>query len=165
MPYRASPLDGEVCGALWGIADWCLYTFVHIKQQDAIRVLLFYASMMKISSMGTEKTWAIRQARTREGLYRPFSRLPMVSRRTPTPVSYTHLDVYKRQLLGLGQVPGGGVGPMGVQLHVEAVSYTHLDVYKRQILGCFWANWATARAFAQCWGIRRWRVSSPTLSR
>ena len=84
VPCRASPLDGEVCGALWEIADWCLYTFVHIKQQDAIRVLLFYASMMKISSMGTEKTWAIRQARTREGLYRPFSRLPMVSRRTPT---------------------------------------------------------------------------------
>ena len=56
------------------------------------------------------------------------------------PVSYTHLDVYKRQLVmqvgqrvaanhglgqrfGLNQVKPVVVGP---------VSYTHLDVYKRQ---------------------------------
>jgi len=35
----------------------------------------------------------------------------------PSPVSYTHLDVYKRQ--AARRWPG-------------AVSYTHLDVYKRQ---------------------------------
>ena len=42
-------------------------------------------------------------------------------------VSYTHLDVYKRQLIhcGLGMVSRQGFLP---------VSYTHLDVYKRQPL-------------------------------
>ena len=46
-----------------------------------------------------------------------------------TPVSYTHLDVYKRQLHQLNihldpQLMG----------QFSAVSYTHLDVYKRQVL-------------------------------
>ena len=42
-------------------------------------------------------------------------------------VSYTHLDVYKRQLLNnAGEIRGSRIfGPV-------AVSYTHLDVYKRQ---------------------------------
>ena len=39
------------------------------------------------------------------------------------PVSYTHLDVYKRQLLPL----------LGAQRGIAPVSYTHLDVYKRQL--------------------------------
>ena len=57
-------------------------------------------------------------------------------------VSYTHLDVYKRQLLVVGvmghiaiqvilniavvtnTIPNTGISP---------VSYTHLDVYKRQL--------------------------------
>ena len=44
------------------------------------------------------------------------------------PVSYTHLDVYKRQLLTYG---------VYVEAYVKdqifgTVSYTHLDVYKRQ---------------------------------
>ena len=53
-----------------------------------------------------------------------------------TPVSYTHLDVYKRQNNHSTRVyhrfnyrktnPCRGV---------EAVSYTHLDVYKRQLKG------------------------------
>ena len=62
------------------------------------------------------------------------------------PVSYTHLDVYKRQLLLLGTVfsctqaeqdyasyvnPFIGTGGHG---HTS-VSYTHLDVYKRQYDG------------------------------
>ena len=66
----------------------------------------------------------------------------------PGPVSYTHLDVYKRQLpavaghqgaAGLHQLPRSagrkeshpqvpGRSPAG-----EPVSYTHLDVYKRQV--------------------------------
>ena len=40
------------------------------------------------------------------------------------PVSYTHLDVYKRQNEYLKN-----------QLSHISVSYTHLDVYKRQTLG------------------------------
>ena len=54
---------------------------------------------------------------------------------TPWPVSYTHLDVYKRQILGhLGQ---DAVKQVVViipifTVHI-AVSYTHLDVYKRQL--------------------------------
>ncbi|RVU76022.1 arginase family protein [Pantoea dispersa] len=46
---------------------------------------------------------------------------------TLTPVSYTHLDVYKRQdidCLDPAHAPGTGT----------PVSYTHLDVYKRQRL-------------------------------
>ena len=41
-------------------------------------------STVNTSSMGTPNTLAMFQASTREGLYRPFSRFPMVSRRTPT---------------------------------------------------------------------------------
>ena len=67
------------------------------------------------------------------------------------PVSYTHLDVYKRQvnvpsgsllyanLLALQIVDGGNGGIFRDDNHlntggVGAVSYTHLDVYKRQDL-------------------------------
>ena len=55
-------------------------------------------------------------------------------RRKPAPVSYTHLDVYKRQ-----DVDGeDGVRMLlaliesAEEVHVP-VSYTHLDVYKRQV--------------------------------
>ena len=61
------------------------------------------------------------------------------------PVSYTHLDVYKRQRVlravlivgdkGLrfetGAVEGQRPG-FAEAAHVGPVSYTHLDVYKRQ---------------------------------
>ena len=39
-------------------------------------------------------------------------------------VSYTHLDVYKRQIMELQRYS---------LLHLRPVSYTHLDVYKRQV--------------------------------
>ena len=54
------------------------------------------------------------------------------------PVSYTHLDVYKRQdilfhqtypLFSVNRCLGGGL-----HRFVKPVSYTHLDVYKRQTL-------------------------------
>ena len=60
-------------------------------------------------------------------------------------VSYTHLDVYKRQVLVqlLAKTPMGMVGAcFVVQFFTDyidrviclfAVSYTHLDVYKRQV--------------------------------
>ena len=72
----------------------------------------------------------------------------------PGPVSYTHLDVYKRQLhdgsvvsmdhlLGYGVLDGQLLQLVGVVLLVlrgigqcggiPPVSYTHLDVYKRQL--------------------------------
>ena len=67
------------------------------------------------------------------------------------PVSYTHLDVYKRQefwrRLAAGGVPGlcslcGDFAALefeprsaDVVTLLEAVSYTHLDVYKRQGVG------------------------------
>ena len=69
-----------------------------------------------------------------------------------SPVSYTHLDVYKRQYLLLG-VPGMLAYKMVNTLdsmvgykneryrrfgcfaaRLDAVSYTHLDVYKRQTM-------------------------------
>ena len=54
------------------------------------------------------------------------------------PVSYTHLDVYKRQVLPmrrvmdfLRSVDGLVMGTIFL-VAVGPVSYTHLDVYKRQ---------------------------------
>ena len=60
------------------------------------------------------------------------------------PVSYTHLDVYKRQVQslfpGLKQLLGGkrhencraAGSHAALNLNQVPVSYTHLDVYKRQ---------------------------------
>ena len=53
------------------------------------------------------------------------------------PVSYTHLDVYKRQLQQLPDFSelrynaGGGLSYEEMN-RLKSVSYTHLDVYKRQ---------------------------------
>ena len=67
----------------------------------------------------------------------------------PYPVSYTHLDVYKRQGIKdaapawlVNQLCGSGLRAVAIaaqqiqtgQASIVAVSYTHLDVYKRQIL-------------------------------
>ena len=46
-----------------------------------------------------------------------------------TAVSYTHLDVYKRQTLEALRPPK--TNQNGIH-YVKPVSYTHLDVYKRQ---------------------------------
>ena len=46
------------------------------------------------------------------------------------PVSYTHLDVYKRQFLL--SFPLSNVFQPAKNPGVKPVSYTHLDVYKRQ---------------------------------
>ena len=55
------------------------------------------------------------------------------------PVSYTHLDVYKRQLQCWGfNEAGQAVNVTGPYTQVASgwsVSYTHLDVYKRQVPG------------------------------
>ena len=51
-------------------------------------------------------------------------------RRNRGPVSYTHLDVYKRQLfwfIGFSLTSAANVRTLA------PVSYTHLDVYKRQV--------------------------------
>ena len=66
-------------------------------------------------------------------------------RHTPGAVSYTHLDVYKRQVTplvaetaralmdaGLFNIRNQGVLLRGINDTPKAVSYTHLDVYKRQ---------------------------------
>ena len=56
---------------------------------------------------------------------------------SPIPVSYTHLDVYKRQVeivvlyVGFHAVFGHEAV---ILFGAIAVSYTHLDVYKRQVL-------------------------------
>ena len=51
------------------------------------------------------------------------------------PVSYTHLDVYKRQVLLSYK---GEVNKFSISASaggsIRSVSYTHLDVYKRQLL-------------------------------
>ena len=50
-----------------------------------------------------------------------------------SPVSYTHLDVYKRQvLLQVRMILDLQLLEHIHVLVVRAVSYTHLDVYKRQ---------------------------------
>ena len=51
---------------------------------------------------------------------------------SPVSVSYTHLDVYKRQLLHMyHKYVAKWVDKTGLYCH-RSVSYTHLDVYKRQ---------------------------------
>ena len=54
------------------------------------------------------------------------------------PVSYTHLDVYKRQKVFRYSDETAEAVASGEKLLKESgtisVSYTHLDVYKRQIL-------------------------------
>ncbi len=80
---------------------------------------------------------------------------PIIDLRSVSPVSYTHLDVYKRQLPRIAHFRPGldpdhgrtnavghvdyGIG-IGIQQRpiidlrsVSPVSYTHLDVYKRQL--------------------------------
>ena len=58
-----------------------------------------------------------------------------------TPVSYTHLDVYKRQVYDIPMAINKATADFMLNSSLmsdtydhEAVSYTHLDVYKRQAL-------------------------------
>ena len=57
-------------------------------------------------------------------------------RHAPGAVSYTHLDVYKRQELNMAlALQDAGRFRINVfKQRGEAVSYTHLDVYKRQAM-------------------------------
>ena len=72
--------------------------------------------------------------------------LGFLLRHQPEPVSYTHLDVYKRQVMRRhhrephreDNVPARAVilraaAPLRRGKGGDAVSYTHLDVYKRQV--------------------------------
>ena len=56
---------------------------------------------------------------------------------SPVPVSYTHLDVYKRQMHIVDRNIRKFVCYQTSALYlcqiIEPVSYTHLDVYKRQV--------------------------------
>ena len=73
-------------------------------------------------------------------------RLTVFSQRSPRAVSYTHLDVYKRQLQrSTNELFGTGLlqhhyvqdpccSGQDHCPHPVPVSYTHLDVYKRQII-------------------------------
>ena len=70
------------------------------------------------------------------------------------PVSYTHLDVYKRQddSDSGGGWHGGGAQPGVCDPSQKAVSYTHLDVYKRQMS----LSQALPEGLGQPWSCR-WR--------
>ena len=52
------------------------------------------------------------------------------------PVSYTHLDVYKRQLEITNDGRETNLEKYCAPHKMDPVSYTHLDVYKRQFLNC-----------------------------
>ena len=127
-----------------------IYSFV------AMYVMFFFTDLLRIPPqsvtviMVTASLWdAVNdilmgmiadRTKTRWGKFRPYLLAgPFFT------VSYTHLDVYKRQVLHvpvaghkLGQVTVARGGDQAeaveqVKLHaVGAVSYTHLDVYKRQ---------------------------------
>ena len=56
-------------------------------------------------------------------------------------VSYTHLDVYKRQAYTMRVIAGSArrlnlktIEGLDTRHTTDTVSYTHLDVYKRQVL-------------------------------
>ena len=59
----------------------------------------------------------------------------MTARPVLIPVSYTHLDVYKRQLIdcmpSLGMITINALAAADSVIIPTPVSYTHLDVYKR----------------------------------
>ena len=55
-----------------------------------------------------------------------------IERTVPEAVSYTHLDVYKRQRASGAQQAAASFTVRGNRVAVDTVSYTHLDVYKRQ---------------------------------
>ena len=64
-----------------------------------------------------------------------------VGEKTIKPVSYTHLDVYKRQVqidvAGSQSLVRGDIVRECLDIDSQTpVSYTHLDVYKRQTLIC-----------------------------
>ena len=76
-------------------------------------------------------------------LVRLKNRMPTKLNST-TPVSYTHLDVYKRQAFAFSTIlrayslnSGFSASPKQTAFAAmtcsSAVSYTHLDVYKRQV--------------------------------
>ena len=63
----------------------------------------------------------------------------MLDTNMKTPVSYTHLDVYKRQrqmipwsAFSAVDLRSSSIKAKRVAIRSAAVSYTHLDVYKRQ---------------------------------
>ena len=62
----------------------------------------------------------------------PTSEFPICPSGSPTAVSYTHLDVYKRQPLSQ-QTPTISWAN-ALLITTAPVSYTHLDVYKRQLI-------------------------------
>ena len=57
---------------------------------------------------------------------------PVKIRHSHAPVSYTHLDVYKRQIQPTHSSAPHGKRPARRMSSTIPVSYTHLDVYKRQ---------------------------------
>ena len=66
-----------------------------------------------------------------------MERLVEKERNSGVSVSYTHLDVYKRQMLPFEQALPQAFSfsqyhSLSPLLHLVPVSYTHLDVYKRQ---------------------------------
>ena len=94
-----------------------------------------------VGVMGDGRTYdytlALRAVTTDDFMTADWARIPY-----DVPVSYTHLDVYKRQAQEHLQVGQGGLYLVGdvthqfldglLVLRALAVSYTHLDVYKRQ---------------------------------
>ena len=79
-------------------------------------------------------------ARLRQGDGRCFARLQDGERHRHIPVSYTHLDVYKRQVhTGIVKVGGHGVVCASVQGHIveghagDVRVCRAIDVYKRQV--------------------------------
>ena len=60
-------------------------------------------------------------------------------------VSYTHLDVYKRQVYTRAELEAIAEVCCRRNVYVIAVSYTHLDVYKRQnVHGSLLPRWRGA---------------------
>ena len=58
----------------------------------------------------------------------------LFDKHVPAAVSYTHLDVYKRQVIAYIFLTWGLTGFLSWVRLLGPVSYTHLDVYKRQML-------------------------------
>ena len=129
-------IDSKVNLLLGGAVDYVTKPF-HMKELLArISVHLRNAAGMSIPSI---LTWSDLTLHTDTHIVRidgaaiKLTRTEYAILKLLMPVSYTHLDVYKRQGMSCNGLPRSGKGPAAVR---TAVSYTHLDVYKRQAFSC-----------------------------
>ena len=123
----------------WGIYFWCgqcsgLFYFPHFACSCLYPVSYTHLIMRCLKMNCRKKATALRVIQTPKycsTLLKTFKPTTIATWRKP--VSYTHLDVYKRQIYDYGIYWNlVGLTVFLSLIGIVPVSYTHLDVYKRQ---------------------------------